>query len=80
MKASWNLSCIVDGSPVNTTGSFTVTTLTQSASEVIEMSNGDGNGCLTAPSSGTIAGAQLRMAACRGAVGQQWTVLNVTAV
>ena len=23
MKASWNLSCIVDGSPVNTTGSFT---------------------------------------------------------
>ena len=45
-----------------------------------EMSNGDGNGCLTAPSSGTIAGAPLRMAACRGAVGQEWTVPNVTAV
>jgi len=45
-----------------------------------EMSNADGNGCLTAPSSGTIAGAPLRMAACRGSVGQQWTVPNVTAV
>ena len=44
------------------------------------MTNGDGNGCLTAPSSGTIAGAALRVAACRGAVGQQWTVPNVTAV
>jgi hypothetical protein len=43
------------------------------------MSNADG-GCLTAPSSGTIAGAPLRMAACRGAVGQQWTVPNVAAV
>jgi hypothetical protein len=45
-----------------------------------EMSNGNGGGCLTAPSSGTIAGAPLRMAACRGALGQQWTVPNVTAV
>jgi Ricin-type beta-trefoil lectin domain len=45
-----------------------------------EMINGDGNGCLTAPSSGTIAGAPLRVAACRGTVGQQWTVPNVSAV
>jgi hypothetical protein len=45
-----------------------------------EMSNADGSGCLTAPSSGTIAGAPLRMAACRGSVGQNWTVPNVTAV
>jgi Ricin-type beta-trefoil lectin domain len=45
-----------------------------------EMSNANGSGCLTAPSSGTIAGAPLRMAACRGSVGQNWTVPNVTAV
>jgi hypothetical protein len=51
-----------------------------SSSGAGEMSNGDGNGCLTAPSSGTIAGAPLRMAACRGTVGQEWTVPNVTAV
>jgi Ricin-type beta-trefoil lectin domain len=45
-----------------------------------EMSNGNGGGCLTAPSSGTIAGAPLRLAACRGTVGQEWTVPNVTPV
>jgi hypothetical protein len=45
-----------------------------------QLSNADGNGCLTAPSSGTIAGAVLRVAACRGAVGQAWTVPNVTPV
>jgi hypothetical protein len=51
-----------------------------SSSGAGQMSNADGNGCLTAPSSGTIAGAPLRMAACRGTVGQRWTVPNVTAV
>jgi hypothetical protein len=45
-----------------------------------EMSNGNGGGCLTAPSSGTIANAPLRLAACRGGVGQEWTVPNVTPV
>ena len=45
-----------------------------------EMRNADGKGCLTAPSSGTIAGAPLRVAACRAALGQEWTVPSVTAV
>jgi Ricin-type beta-trefoil lectin domain len=45
-----------------------------------QMSNADGNGCLTAPSSGTIDTAALRVAACKGAVGQAWTVPNVTPV
>jgi hypothetical protein len=45
-----------------------------------QMSNADGNGCLTAPSSGTIDTSALRVAACKGAVGQSWTVPNVTPV
>jgi Ricin-type beta-trefoil lectin domain len=44
-----------------------------------ELSNADGNGCLTAPSSGTIDGGALHVAACHNAVGQEWTVPNVTA-
>jgi Ricin-type beta-trefoil lectin domain len=51
-----------------------------SSSGAGRMTNDDGNGCLTAPSSGTIAGALLRVGACKGAVGQQWTVPNVTPV
>jgi hypothetical protein len=45
-----------------------------------QMTNDDGNGCLTAPSSGTISGALLRVGACKGSVGQHWTVPNVTPV
>jgi Ricin-type beta-trefoil lectin domain len=44
------------------------------------LANADGNGCLTAPSSGTIDGAHLAVTACKGAVGQEWTVPGVTAV
>jgi hypothetical protein len=63
-------------SPSNSSGQV----WSASSSGAGQMSNADGGGCLTAPSSGTIAGAPLRMAACRGALGQQWTVPNVTAV
>jgi hypothetical protein len=45
-----------------------------------EMSNADGNGCLTAPASGSVDGAALRVAACKGAVGQAWKVPNPTPV
>jgi Ricin-type beta-trefoil lectin domain len=51
-----------------------------SSSGAGQLTNDDGNGCLTAPSSGTIAGALLRVGACHGSVGQQWTVPNVTPV
>jgi hypothetical protein len=51
-----------------------------SSSGAGQMTNADGNGCLTAPSSGTIAGALLRVGACKRAVGQHWTVPNVTPV
>jgi hypothetical protein len=63
-------------SPSNSSGQV----WSASSSGAGQMSNADGAGCLTAPSSGTIAGAPLRMAACRGTVGQRWTVPNVTAV
>jgi hypothetical protein len=45
-----------------------------------QLSNDDGNGCLTAPSSGTIDSAALRVAACHGKLGQAWTIPNVTPV
>jgi hypothetical protein len=45
-----------------------------------EMTNADGHGCLTAPSSGTVDSAALKVASCRNAVGQLWTVPNVTSV
>jgi len=51
-----------------------------SSSGAGEMSNADGDGCLTAPASGTVDGAALRMAACHHATGQSWTVPNVTPV
>lgn len=45
----------------------------QNASGAGTLSNAEG-GCLTAPSSGTIDFAPLQVAACKGAVGQKWTV------
>jgi hypothetical protein len=45
-----------------------------------ELTNADGNGCLTAPSSGTIDSGLLRVAACHFAVGQECTIPNVTNV
>lgn len=51
-----------------------------SSSGAGELRNADGNGCLTAPSSGTIDSAALRVAACKGALGQAWTIPNVTPV
>jgi hypothetical protein len=51
-----------------------------SSSGAGELSNADGNGCLTAPSSGTIEGTALRVAACHGSLGQAWTIPNVTPV
>ena len=63
-------------SPSNSSGQV----WSSSSSGAGRMTNDDGNGCLTAPSSGTIAGALLRVGACKGAVGQSWTVPNVTPV
>ena len=51
-----------------------------SSSGAGEMTNDNGDGCLTAPSSGTIDGALLKMGSCTGSVGQHWTVPNVTGV
>jgi hypothetical protein len=51
-----------------------------SSSGASELRNANGNGCLTAPSSGTIDTAALKVAACRNTVGQLWTVPNVTPV
>jgi Ricin-type beta-trefoil lectin domain len=42
------------------------------------LSNPDGDGCLTAPASGTIDTATLQVATCAGAVGQEWTIPAVT--
>jgi hypothetical protein len=43
------------------------------------LSNANGGGCLTAPASGTIDFAALKVAACHGGVGQEWTVPAPTA-
>jgi hypothetical protein len=43
------------------------------------LANADGNGCLIAPSSGTINGVPLRVGTCHsGTLGQEWTVPPVT--
>jgi len=68
-------SCVA--SPANNSGQVWHP---QHSSGAGTLSNADGNGCLTAPSSGTIDSGSLHVAACHGAVGQKWTVPSVTAV
>ena len=51
----------------------------QNVSGAGTLSNANGGGCLTAPSSGTIDFATLQVASCHGAVGQKWTVPATTA-
>jgi hypothetical protein len=51
----------------------------QNASGAGSLTNANGGGCLTAPASGTIDSATLRVASCHGAVGQKWTVPAATA-
>jgi hypothetical protein len=46
----------------------------QNASGEGTFTNANGNGCLTAPASGTIDEAPLQVATCSGAIGQKWTV------
>jgi len=50
----------------------------QNASGAGTLTNADGNGCLTAPASGTIDTATLQVATCANAIGQEWTVPAVT--
>lgn len=50
----------------------------QNVSGAGTLSNANGGGCLTAPSSGTIDFATLQVASCHGAVGQKWTVPATT--
>jgi hypothetical protein len=68
-------TCIAN--PTNRSGQVWVQ---QNASGAGTLTNANGGGCLTAPSSGTIDFAILQVATCHGAVGQEWTVPAVTVV
>lgn len=52
--------------------------LQQHAAGAGTLSNADGAGCLTAPKSGMITFAVLRVAACSGGLGREWTVPAAT--
>ena len=43
MKATWTLSCTVDGNRVTSHGSYQITTLSQSASDVIDLQSAVGS-------------------------------------
>ena len=43
VKATWTLSCTVDGNQVTSSGSFQVTSLSTSASEVIDLQSAVGS-------------------------------------